>query len=157
MASETRYNQLEKVAVLIAAKTQTLGVMTKSTVYTGFLTPAPILDANNDSVGGFSNSSLSITNSVFLKEVPESGLIVNDGDYFINYKSGYYKVRAGATAGSIATWTVKEFIATMDAGSILLEGVTKEDIEGLQSIATISDKLDEMNQTLLLILQALTN
>ena len=114
--SDLRYNQLEKAAVAIAVKTANLAAMTSGTVYTGFLPSAPILDYNHDGVGGFGNSSFSATGSAFTNEVEKDALVLANGDYFFNYKTGYYKVKAAASVTPAATWYVK--VLFLDATGI---------------------------------------
>ena len=111
--SDLRYNQFEKTAVAIVVKTQVLASMTAGTIYSGILTPSPILDLTHDGVGGFGNSSITSTNSVLTNEVATTALVVNNGDYFINYKTGYYYIKAGASATPTLTWYVK--IMVLDA------------------------------------------
>ena len=106
MSSFGRYGQLDKLAVDTQIVSQTLAAMTASTQYTGILNPHPILDAIGKDVGGFGNSSLAFTGSVFVNEVPSADKVSAVGDYYINYATGYFIVIAGASATPAATWEV---------------------------------------------------
>lgn len=103
----TRFEQQDKVAVSAIELTQALGAMTSGTTYTGILQPAPILDSLHDGVAGFGNKSFSATGAVFTNEVKSADLVVANGDYYINYATGTFKVKAGASASPIASWYSK--------------------------------------------------
>ena len=113
----TQFSQMDKIAVFSVAQSQTLTAMTAGTVYTGVLQPAPILDSARDGVGGFNNNSFSATGSVFTNQVTRPDLVLNNGDYHINYASGAFKVKAGASATPVATWYSKAIFSAVPSGS----------------------------------------
>jgi hypothetical protein len=104
--------QMNKAAVKSISVTDTLAAMTAGTVYTGYLTCAPVLDSGKGDIGGIGNTSMSSTNSVFVNAKSSPALVLANGDYFINYRTGYYTVKAGASATPAITYFVKALCTT---------------------------------------------
>jgi hypothetical protein len=61
---------------------------------------APILNALGDDIGVFGDSSFSVSGSILTNEVAQASLVLNNGDYYVNYATGaltYIKAASGAT------------------------------------------------------------
>lgn len=84
----------------------TLGKMTAGTVYTGVLSPIPILDASRQAQGTSSSSSF-YGAPFFLSEKTTQGAVSSSGDFYIDYARGYYYVKAGASGTPQVSYSVR--------------------------------------------------
>lgn len=109
---ENRFGVLDYVAVHSIQITQALSAMTAGNIYEGYLSTSPILDSSNGSVGGVGNSSFADSSSVFVNGVEKKTLVVNNGDYYLDHRTGYYYVKAGASTTPNLTWYVKALQTT---------------------------------------------
>lgn len=90
-------------------------------LFSGSLTPAPILNS-----GGVVQAAPSFSGSTFLTEVQNEALVVAQGDYFIDYRSGRYKVfTPDGESGSItATWKVAKMKVQADIVATFADEMT---------------------------------
>lgn len=74
-------------------------------LFDGYLSPAPIMDAN-----GYSQAPPSFTGSTFITEVESFEEVNSSGKFFVSYQSGRYRVwTPDGQAGSVtASWVVKK-------------------------------------------------
>lgn len=77
--------------------TQILESMTQGEIYTGALNVAPILNSTRRYIGSYDDSGFIPDGSIFVNEVASADLIAENGDYYIDYMTGYYVVQAGDT------------------------------------------------------------
>ncbi len=91
---------------------QTLTHMALAGTYTGFITPVPILGAKGEEIGAITDSSLKFSGNVeeraiFGTEVSTEAAVNANGEYFINYDTGAFKVQSGGRGFPRLTWLTK--------------------------------------------------
>lgn len=123
---------MNQIGQYTEAKTYTTGALVKGTLATGKINPSPILNSDHTRKGAKNDSSITFgTANVFVTEVNPNQLS-NDGDYFINYLTGEYKVIPGANAaGGVAiTYYVNELmvylLADIEIGAIEVKDGTTD-------------------------------
>jgi len=108
---------INQISQFSESKTYTTPALTKSTLASFRINPAPIMNTLHTRVGAKGDSSVSFdTPGVFTTEVSANNLL-NDGDYFINYVTGECKVIPATNAGSGVgiTYYVNELTVTPSA------------------------------------------
>lgn len=91
---------------------QAFPAMVAGTVYKGRFDFAPILASRGLDVGGYKSasdtfdSSIEFTGDVFVTQKQSHTEVEENGDYYINFYTGFYLVKAGASATPTATYKV---------------------------------------------------
>jgi len=117
-------NMIAKMSANWKLITETLSAMTAGTAYTGTLKVAPILNSTRRWHGDYDDSGFIPDGSVFVLEVETEGEVDTNGDYYIDYYTGYYKVKAGASATPTVTYyAAEQRIATIIDGGTPTSGL----------------------------------
>lgn len=103
-------NMMAKAVHNVHAITQTIAGFTAGTAYEGFLAYHPILNAKKTRIGKTGDTSLSDAGNVFVTEVATIAEVVTNGYYYINHGTGYYYVKAGATASAVVTYYIESAV-----------------------------------------------
>lgn len=113
-------------AVNLTISGATLTLAESGYIFTGKLTPAPILNS-----AGSAQAKPSFTGSTFVTEVDFENLVVSQGQYWIDYRTGAYKVYTpdGQSGSITATWNVAKMKidATLETGDIEIGAVEIKD------------------------------
>jgi len=100
-------NLLALQATRLVLVSQALGSMTAGDSYTGTLLVKRILNSTKRWFGELDDSSFTPDGSVFKTEVSTEAEVNTNGKYYIDYHTGYYKVKAGASANPTVTYYVE--------------------------------------------------
>lgn len=87
----------------ITAETVTIPAGAQSTIKDFQFTYAPILDSAHEYIGGFGDSSISLTSTTFTTEVDKrtADADLADGEYWINYETGRGRGKKADTGTSM--------------------------------------------------------
>jgi len=115
MARQGIYDLPEKAALNLLAiqatrlveVSETLGSMSTGNTYTGTFLVKRILNSTKRWIGEYGDSSLTPDGSIFKTEKETEGAVTANGDYYIDYHTGYYKVKAGGNGTPTITYFVE--------------------------------------------------
>jgi hypothetical protein len=99
-------------AAKITPVSQSLDAMTAGTTYTGYLKFAPVIGSKGRICGYFHSStdketSFTPDGVALTTEVKTADLVLGNGQYYINYETGYYKVKSASTRTPTVTYKVR--------------------------------------------------
>ncbi len=93
---------------VISVSQQVSGFVEGEYLFTS-LAPSPILSLTGKDVGSIGDSSLVISGNVCIREVATEGDVIDIGDYYVNYGTGYIAIRSSATQDDIVfTWKTRK-------------------------------------------------
>jgi hypothetical protein len=93
-----------KSAHILTSTSETLSAMVEGSSYTGNFTVVPILDSRKEYIASYESTGITFTGDVFVTAVDNPAKVNTNGDYYINYLTGYYKVLAATGATPTASY-----------------------------------------------------
>jgi hypothetical protein len=119
-----------KTAHILSGVTYTFDAMVEGSAYTGNLQTVPILNSTKKDIGWFDSSACTFTGDVFVTEKEEELNVLSNGDYYLDYKNGYYKVIAATSATPTISYTTYMIaiasVVDVELGSVELKNGTDD-------------------------------
>ena len=94
-----------KIAIRTISVSQKISNLISGEYIITSLSPTPILTKDGSRIGFFGNSSLVCSDNVLLTEKQSEAEVINNGDYFVNYISGYICIKSNNDVDdAVITW-----------------------------------------------------
>ena len=106
LCDKAALNLLALQATRIVQVSEALSAMTAGNTYTGTLLVGRILNSTKRWFGELDDSSFTPDGTIFKTEVATESEVDTNGDYYIDYFTGYYKVKAGGTGIATITYWI---------------------------------------------------
>ncbi len=120
-----------KTAHILSGITYTFEAMVEGSSYTGNLQTVPILNSTKKEIGWFDSSSCTFTGDVFTTEKEEELNVLSNGDYYLDYKTGYYNVIAATSATPTVAYTTYMIaiasVVDVELGAVELKNAITDD------------------------------